>query len=110
MRDDGLSMQKVADEVGIDVRTVGLTRIHWLANGINALKDALRPGAPKKIRPDQVDKLKESASLELLTAKELLVKHIEGGGTPVHLNTIKCALKRANFVWKHTRSSLKKTR
>jgi transposase len=108
--DDGLTMQEVANEVGIHVRTVGLTRMHWIAKGINALKDAFRPGAPKKIKPDQVEKLKEAASLEPLTAKELLVKHIEGGGTPVHLNTIKDALKRANFVWKRTRSSLKKKR
>jgi len=103
--DDGLFMQKMADEMGIDVRTVGLTRMHWLANGMDALKDAPRPGAPNKIRPDQVDQLKEAASLESLTAKELLVKHIEGGGTPVHLNTIRGALKKADFVLKRTRSS-----
>ena len=108
--DDGLSRQEVANEVGIDVRTVGLTCMHWIAKGVNALKDALRPGAPKKITENQVEKLIEAATLEPLTARELLIKHIEGGGTPVHVNTIKGTLKREKFVWKRTRSSLKKKR
>ena len=45
--------------------------------------------------------------LEPLTATALLAMHIEGGGKPVHVNTIKGAIKRAGFVWKRTRSSLK---
>ena len=31
--DDGLSMREVADIIGIDIRTVGLTRMDWLARG-----------------------------------------------------------------------------
>ena len=41
---------------------------------------------------------------------DLLAKHIESGGKPVHVNTIKDAMKSAKFVWKRTRCSLKNTR
>ena len=106
--DDGFSMREVANIVGIDIRTVGLTRMDWLARGFDSLIDAPRCGAPKKIKPEQLQKLLAAASLEPLTATSLLVKHVEGGGEAVHVNTIKGALKSAGYVWKRTRSSLKK--
>jgi transposase len=106
--DDGLSMRKVSEAVEIDIRTVGLTRMDWLQRGFESLVDAPRSGAPKKITTEQLKKILEAAEKEPLTAKALLAKHIAIGGTLVHVNTITKALKKAEFVWKRTRSSLKK--
>lgn len=106
--DDGKSMKEIAEIVGIDIRTVGLTRMGWLKRGFESLVDAPRTGAPKKINPEQLEKILEAAGKEPLTAKALLAKHVEAGGTLVHLNTLTKALKRAKFVWKRTRTSLKK--
>ena len=108
--DDGLSMREVANIIEIDIRTVGLTRMDWLARGFDSLVDAPRCGAPRKIKQGQLEKLIAVASEEPLTAKSLLAKHVEGGGEIVHVNTIKGALKNAGYVWKRTRSSLKKKR
>jgi len=101
-------MREVAEVVEIDIRTVGLTRMDWLKRGFESLVDAPRSGAPKKITPEHLKKLLEAAKEEPLSAKELLVKHLTNGGAEVHVNTITNALKRAEFVWKRTRSSLKK--
>jgi transposase len=106
--DDGLSMLEVSEIVQIDIRTVGLTRMDWLRRGFESLVDAPRSGAPKKITTEQLEKIVEAAKDEPLTAKALLAKHIATGGTSVHVNTITKALKKAQFVWKRTRSSLKK--
>lgn len=106
--DDGQSMKDIAVTVGIDIRTVGLTRMDWLKRGFESLVDAPRTGAPKKITPEQLKKLLDAAEKEPLTAKALLAKHVDAGGTLVHVNTLTKALKRAQFVWKRTRSSLKK--
>ena len=108
--DDGLTMREVAANVGIHIRTVGSTRIDWLKRKFDSLRDALRCGAPRRILPDELKKLQEAATKEPLTATTLLAKHIEGGGEPVHVNTVKDAMKRSDFVWKRTRSSLKKKR
>jgi transposase len=106
--DDGQSMSVIAETVGIDIRTVGLTRMDWLKRGFESLVDAPRTGAPKKITPEQLEKLLDAAEKEPLTAKALLAKHVDAGGMLVHVNTLTKALKRAQFVWKRTRSSLKK--
>lgn len=106
--DDGLSMREVSEVVEIDIRTVGLTRMDWLKRGFESLVDAPRSGAPKKITTEELEKILEAAKQEPLTAKALLAKHIAIGGTLVHVNTITKALKKAEFVWKRTRSSLKK--
>lgn len=106
--DSGLSMSMTSEAVGVDIRTVGLTRTDWLKRGFESLVDLPRSGAPKKISPEQLEKLLEAAEKEPLTAKALLAKHVESGGTLVHINTIIKALKEAQFVWKRTRSSLKK--
>lgn len=106
--DDGQSMRVIAETVGIDIRTVGLTRMDWLKRGFESLVDAPRTGAPKKITPEQLEKLLDAAEKVPLTAKALLAIHVDAGGTVVHVNTLTKALKRAQFVWKRTRSSLKK--
>jgi transposase len=107
--DDGLSMREVSEIVQIDIRTVGLTRMYWLKHGYESLVDAPRSGAPKKITTEQLEKILEAAKDAPLTAKALLAMHIDTGGTPVHVNTITKALKSAEFVWKRTRASLKKS-
>ena len=107
--DDGLSMKVISELVGIDIRTVGLTRMDWLKRSFESLVDAPRSGAPKKITPEQLEKLLDAAEKEPLTAKALLAKHVDAGGTLVHVNTLTKALKKAQFVWKRTRSSLKKS-
>ena len=108
--DDGLLLAQVADKVGIHVRTVGFTRLAWLARGFESLIDRPRSGAPTKISPEQLSKVLDAARNEPLTAKALLAKHVEEGGTLVHLNTLKGALRAGGFVWKRTRHSLKKKR
>ena len=106
--DDGLSLGQAAEKVGIHVRTAGVTRLEWLARRFESLIDRSRSGAPQKISPEQLSKVLDAARGEPLTAKALLAKHVEDGGTLVHLNTLTGALKAAGFVWKRTRHSLKK--
>lgn len=105
---DGLSLSEAAQEIGIHVRTAGFTRLDWLARGFESLVDKPRSGAPRKISPEQLGKVIDAARSEPLTGKALLAKHVEEGGTLVHLNTLTGALKAAGFVWKRTRHSLKK--
>jgi transposase len=106
--DDGLSLAQAAERVGIHVRTAGFTRLDWLARRFESLIDKPRSGAPQKISPEQLCMVLDAARSEPLTAKALLAKHVEEGGTLVHLNTLTGALKAAGFVWKRTRHSLKK--
>lgn len=106
--DDGFSLAQAADQVGIHVRTVGFTRKDWLARAFESLTDRPRSGAPRKISPQELSKILDAARSEPLTAKALLARHVEEGGTLVHLNTMTGALKAAGFVWKRTRHSLKK--
>ena len=105
---NGFSLAEVADRNEIHVRTVGITRRDWLARKFDSLVDAPRSGAPSKLTPEEVNKVLEAARSEPLTAKTLLARHVENGGTLVHLNTLSAALKEAGFVWKRTRHSLKK--
>ncbi|MFM2065134.1 MAG: hypothetical protein RLZZ584_43 [Pseudomonadota bacterium] len=106
--DDGWSAADVARLVDIHVRTVGSTRRAWFKTGLDCLVDAPRCGAPRKVSPEQLDKIVAAAEAEPLTARELLAKHVADGGTPVHLNTIKGRIKAAGMVWKRTRTSLEK--
>lgn len=41
-------MAEVSGVIGIDIRTIGLTRIDWVARGFASLTDAPRTDAPKK--------------------------------------------------------------
>jgi transposase len=107
--DDGYSTREVAAAVGVDPKTVGTTRTEWLNFGISALADKARSGAPRKLTNAQVEKIVEFARAEPLSAKDLLVKHVENGGVKVHLNTLIAELKAAGLVWKRTRHSLKKS-
>jgi len=61
-------MKAIAETVGIDIRTVGLTQMDWLKRGFESLVDASRTGAPNKIIPEQLEKLLDAADKEPLTA------------------------------------------
>lgn len=107
--DDGFTTKEVAAAVDVDAKTVGTTRRSWLNSGLSSLADMARSGAPRKITCAQVEKIVEFAMAEPLSAKALLVKHLENGGTKVHVNTLTQALKASGMVWKRTRHSLKKS-
>ena len=106
--DDGLTMTEVAAKIGIHVRTVGSTRTSWILVGMDSLADLERSGAPRKISPEELEKLVALAGAEPMSARALLAKHTGDGGIPVHLNTLTKALKEAGLLWKRTRHSLKK--
>ena len=108
MLERGNSTSTTADAIGIHARTVLITLKDWQARGYSSLVDAPRSGAPRKISSEQLVKIVNMASAEPLTAKTLLAKHVEDGGTMVHVNTLRVALKEAGFLWKRTRHSLKK--
>lgn len=108
MLDKGNSTTQTADAIGIHTRTVGFTLKDWQTRGYLSLVDAPRSGAPRKISSEQLVKIVGMASAEPLTAKALLAKHVEDGGTMVHVNTLRVALKREGLLWKRTRHSLKK--
>lgn len=107
--DDGFSMGEVSKIVDIDIRTVGLTRMDWLKRSFESLVDAPRCGAPRKITAEQLEAMLGAAEKEPLTARALLAKHVAAGGKSVHVSTVTNALKKADFVWKRTRASLKKS-
>lgn len=106
--DGGQSIDETAMKIGIHARTVRCTREDWLMRRFESLVDRPRTGAPKKITPTQLENLVEAAKAAPLTAKALLAKHLDSEGSPVHLNTLKNALKTCGLVWKRTRHSLKK--
>ena len=66
--DDGFTMRQVSEAIGIDIRTVGLTRKDWIARGFDSLVDSPRSGAPKKILAGQLESLVKIATEEPLTA------------------------------------------
>ena len=101
-------MAEVAAKIGIHVRTVGSTRTSWILAGMDSLADLERSGAPRKISPEELEKLVALAGAEPMSARALLAKHTGDGGIPVHLNTLTKALKEAGLLWKRTRHSLKK--
>lgn len=69
-------MQEVADAIGVNVRTVGSTRLAWLKYGMDSLADLPRSGAPKKISQQQVENLLILADAEPMSARQLLAKHV----------------------------------
>lgn len=106
--DRGVFAQEVAQQLGVNVRTVGTTRNRWLESGRESLGDLPRSGAPRKLTTQHVERLVEWAKAEPLSAPALLARHAAHGGPSVHLNTLVTALKASGLVWKRTRHSLKK--
>ena len=108
--DGDLPTAEVARLMNKHARTVGSTRQGWLKSGFDSLPDLPKSGAPRKIAPEQVQKIVAAATAEPLSTPQLLAMHISQGGTPVHLNTLMAALNAAGLVGKRTRHSLKTTR
>lgn len=106
--DGCLSSTQAADKVGIHVLTAEFSRLNWLARRFESLIDKPRTGAPQKISPEHLSKMLDAARREPSTAKALLAKHVEEGGTLAQASTLTGALKAAGFFWKRTRHSLKK--
>lgn len=99
---------RVAEMLEVHPKTVRQTRQRWEKEKFGILHDKVRPGAPKKLTEQERERLHEWAKQEPLNSKQLLAKHLEFGGQPVHFNTIVNELKGLGLVWKRTRHSLKK--
>ena len=106
--DSGLFAQGVADQLGLNVRTVRTTHIRWRQNAMASLPDKPRSGAPQKLDSGHVHRLVQWAKDEPLTAAALLARHLDSGGPSVHVNTLVSKLKASGLVYKRTRHSLKK--
>ena len=106
--DSGLFAQAVADQLGLNVRTVRTTHIRWRQNAFDSLPDKPRSGAPQKLDATHMERLVQWAKDEPLTAPALLARHLDAGGPSVHVNTLARQLKASGLVWKRTRHSLKK--
>ena len=106
--DSGLFAQDVADQLGLNVRTVRTTHIRWRQNAFESLPDKPRSGAPKKLHSTHIERLLQWAKDEPLTASALLARHLDSGGPSVHINTLVARLKASGLVWKRTRHCLKK--
>ena len=106
--DSGLFAQAVADQLGLNVRTVRTTHIRWRQSALASLPDKPRSGAPQKLDSTHIDCLVQWAKDEPLTATALLARHLDAGGPIVHVNTLVRKLKASGLVWKRTRHSLKK--
>ena len=108
--DSGLFAQDVADQLGLNVRTVRTTHIRWRHNALASLPDKPRSGAPQKLNSGNVQRLVQWALDEPLTATALLATPPgQSGGPSMHVNTLVAKLKASGLVWKRTRHSLKKT-
>jgi transposase len=105
----GWNCETVAEHLGLCAATVRSTRRSWWSEGFSGLVDKPRCGAPHKLTESDVQRLAQWADAEPLTAKSLLVRHLDTQGRKVHLNTLVSELKRQGFVWKRTRHSLKKS-
>jgi transposase len=106
--DSGLFAQDVADQLGLNVRTVRTIHIRWRQNALESLPDKPRSGAPQKLNSMHIERLLQWAKDEPLTATALLARHLDSGGPSVHVNTLVAKLKASGLVWKRTRHSLKK--
>jgi transposase len=101
--------REVAKVQDLNIETVRVTWQRWVKEGMDALFDKPRIGAPAKLDAAAVERLVQWAREEPLSATELLQRHIEAQGAPVSLNTLIRTLKANGLVWKRTRHSLKKS-
>ena len=104
----GHSCPQVAQRMKLHFRTISYTRKAWLEEKFESLPDRARCGAPLKITPPLKASIVAWAQAEPLSSAQLLARHLDAGGTPVHLKTMVNLLGRQDFVWKRTRASLKK--
>jgi transposase len=104
----GLTCKQIAEQLGVNFRTISFTRKHWNEEKFSSLPDRPRPGAPLKITQDEQANILTWVQAEPLSSQQVLAKHLDAGGTAVHVNTIVNLLRKNEFVWKRTRHSLKK--
>ncbi len=103
-----LLSREVARVQDLNICTVRETWQRWLQEGMGCLYDKPRSGAPRKLDQVAVDRLVQWAREEPLTATELLQRHADAQGEPIHVETLTRILKENGLVWKRTRHSLKK--
>ena len=101
--------REVAKVQDLNIETVRVTWQRWVKEGMDALFDKPRIGAPAKLDAAAVERLVQWAHEEPLSATELLQRHLQAQGAPVSLNTLIRTLKANGLVWKRTRHSLKKS-
>ena len=68
----GVFAEDVARQMKLNIRTVRTTRAQWLQGGLASLPDRPRRGAPKKLKPEHVQRIVGWALAEPLTAASLL--------------------------------------
>lgn len=106
----GLCCSKVAEKMELSRPTVETTRKNWFADKFQSLPDLPRSGAPRKIKPDEEERILKLVDEKPLSAPDVLKSHIENNGATVHVATVRALLKRNRRSWKMTRHSLKKVR
>ena len=93
----------------LNICTVRDTWQRWLKEGMACLHDKPRSGAPSKLDQAAVDRLVQWAREEPLSATQLLQRHVQAQGEPIHVETLTRILKANGLVWKRTGHSLKKS-
>jgi transposase len=107
---EGVPSKEVARRQELTLEAVYERRYRWNEKGLASLPTPRKGGAPKKLSEEQIEQLVVWAREEALSGPALLARLEEKWSVRVHVNTIITHLKRAGFVWKRTRHSLKKTR
>lgn len=100
--------REVAQVQDLNICTVGQTWRRWCQEGMAGLNDKPRVGAPRKLDEAAAQRLAQWAREQPLSAPELLARHTQAHGKPVHVDTLIRYLKEGGLVWKRTRHSLKK--
>lgn len=100
--------REVAQVQDLNICTVGQTWRRWRQEGMACLSDKPRAGAPRKLDEAAAQRLAQWAREQPLSAPELLARHTQANGEPVHVDTLIRYLKQGGLVWKRTRHSLKK--
>lgn len=100
--------REVAQVQDLNICTVRDTWQRWLREGMACLYDKPRSGAPSKLDRAAVERLVQWAREQPLTATQLLQRHVQAQGRPIHVETLTRILKANGLVWKRTRHSLKK--
>jgi transposase len=107
---NGLRAKEIVQLQNLNLDTVYDRRKFWLADGVASLADKPRSGAPAKLSEAQRERLRQWATTQALTSRQLLDKLKAEFDVDVHPFTLSKALKKMGFVWKRTRHSLKKKR
>ena len=77
--------------MGLSRPTVESTRKNWFSDKFQSLPDLPRSGAPRKIKPDEAEKILKLVDEKPLSATDVLKIHLKNEGTSEHVATV-CAL------------------